>query len=783
MKTKPRTFNAEPVNACGLSNPLSTRLPRVTGVMTETLHQEEPFADMAARFAHEPGTVVLLSGGDLDCARYHILGIHPWLSLTGRPGETTIVIDGTTQVAPQAPLDCLESVLARCRLNPGDTVGPVAAGLFGYLAYDLKDGLEVLPRTTLDDLALPQLCLFAPSLIVVHDKASGATEVHAPIRQGQEIKAVSAAIEEFKHALRSPPLPPGAFSGTGQALKSNFTRSDYTASVKRIREYIAAGDVYQVNLSQRFEMGFGGDSYSLFKALYQRNPAPFFAFVNAGDHQIVSTSPERFLLRSGSRIETRPIKGTRPRGETPEKDREMKSALTHSPKDDAELSMIVDLLRNDLGKVCAGGSVVVALHKRLEAYQNVYHLVSVVEGTLAEGRNSVDLIRATFPGGSITGCPKIRSMEIIDELETLRRHVYTGSIGYISFHDTMDLSIAIRTATIIGDRLVFSLGGGIVFDSDPEDEFEETLHKGRTLMSMFRDAGEGPASETGSGFWVWQDGRLIRQEQATVPVSDLGLQYGFGFFETLRVEKGVACRLQAHLHRFNRTWATLFGQPPPDLTWKAIVAQVVEKNGLTDSSASLKILVTRGDASRTRNNGTLLVIARPYTHRLTALGAPGLTLATYPHRRMSPLADFKTLNYLYYHQAGAWARAQGADEALVLNPDGTISETNTANMLVVSGKTVTRPASSHVLPGVMQAAVCRRLISRGFAIKDRPIYTDAVLNADTVLLTNSLLGAVPALSLDDRPLRCDQSLAAALNSGLFNATEVGDDETTLRGGP
>ena len=260
-----------------------------------------------------------------------------------------------------------------------------------------------------------------------------------------------------------------------------------------------------------------------------------------------------------------------------------------------------------------------------------------------------------------------------------------------------------------------------------------------------------------------------------MPVSDLGLQYGFGFFETIRVEKGNACRLQAHLHRFNRAWVTLFGPAPPDLTWKAIIAQVVKKNGLNDASVALKILATRGDASRARNNGTLLVTARPYTHRLTALGATGLKLATYPHRRTSPLADLKTLNYLYYHLAGAWAREQGADEAVVLNPDGTISETNTANILVVSGNTVTRPGSSHVLPGVMQAAVCRRLIDRGFAIKDRPIYTDAVLNADMVLLTNSLMGAVPALSLDNRPLKCDQSLAAAINRGLFNAAAVGDD--------
>ncbi|MGA6925950.1 MAG: aminodeoxychorismate synthase component I [Desulfosarcina sp.] len=727
---------------------------------------------MAARFSHEPGTVVLLSGGSLDCARYHILGIHPWLMLTGWAGEATVTIDGANHVIPQAPLDVLETILCYCRLGLGDVAGPVAAGLFGYLAYDLKDDLEVLPRTTIDDLGLPQLCLFAPSLIVVHDRTTGTTEVHAPVRQGQDGGEVNTAIDVFLQAVKSSPQATRDFSGNGQSLKSNFTRTDYVASVQRIRDYIAAGDVYQVNLSQRFEMGFGGDSYRLFQNLYQMNPAPFFAYVNAGDHQIVSTSPERFMFRSGSRVETRPIKGTRPRGETPERDREMKTALVNSPKDDAELSMIVDLLRNDIGKVCAKGSVVVAQHKRLEAYQNVYHLVSVVEGTLAEGKDSVDLIRATFPGGSITGCPKIRSMEIIDELETLRRHVYTGSIGYISFHDTMDLSIAIRTATIVGDRLVFSVGGGIVYDSDPEDEYEETLHKGQTLRSVFKGTGEKPARETGSGPWVWQNGRLIRQDQAALPVSDLGLQYGFGFFETIRVEYGIVCRLQAHLNRFNRTWAVLFGVSPPDLTWKDIIAQVIDKNGLGDAAAAVKILATRGDGRNAKFNGALMVTARPYTHRLSALGTTGLKLAIYPHRRMSPLADHKTMNYLYYHRAGAWAREQGANEAVVLNPDGTISETNTASILVVSGKTVTRPRSSHVLPGVMQAAVSRRLHALGFSIEDRPIHPDAVLDADLLLLTNALMGAVPASSLDNQPLKGDNSLVAALNRDLFNPTEI-----------
>lgn len=748
-------------------NRLNDYLGGLGGVRTEALDLQEPFIDMAARFAHAPGSVVLLSGGDLDCSRYHILGIHPWLTLSGRLGESTLVIDGATHAIPQAPLDVLQTVLDRCRLDMGDAAAPVAAGIFGYLAYDLKDSLESLPRTSIDDLGLPHLFLVAPSLIVVHDKSSKTTTMHAPVRQDQGVGGANAAIDAFLHTLKSPPPAAGDFSGTGPSLKSNVTCFDHMNAVQRIRDYIAAGDVYQVNLSQRFEMGFAGDSYSLFKALYQMNPAPFFAYVNAGDHQIVSTSPERFLLRNGSRVETRPIKGTRPRGKTPEQDREMKVALSCSPKDDAELSMIVDLLRNDIGKVCVKGSVAVTQHKRLETYQNVYHLVSVVEGRLAENTNSVNLIRATFPGGSITGCPKIRSMEIIDELECVRRHVYTGAIGYISFHDTMDLSIAIRTATLAGDRLVFSVGGGIVYDSDPEDEYEETLHKGQTLMSVFQGTSERTVSDANTEPWLWQNGRLIPQNQAVVSVADSGLQYGFGFFETIRVDQGVTFRLRGHLDRFNQTWAALFDTAPPDLTWEDIIAQVVEKNGLEDVAAAVKILATRGDANKIGFDGTLLVTARPYTHRLAVLGASGLKLATYPHRRMTPLADHKTLNYLYYHQAGAWAREQGADEAVILNPDGSVSETNTANILALVGRTVIHPSSPHVLPGVMLDAVLRRFKALGFSIKEHPMFPDKISDATMVLLTNALMGAVPALSLDGRQLTIDSALIDTINSGFF----------------
>ncbi|PID40375.1 MAG: aminodeoxychorismate synthase, component I [Proteobacteria bacterium] len=723
---------------------------------------------MAARFAGEPGTVVLLSGGDLDCARYHILALRPWLMLTGWLGKASLIVDQRAVDVTGRPLDVLQALLDRCRLECGDVTDPVVAGLFGYLAYDLKDDLERLPRTCVDDLKRPTLYLAAPSVLVVHDKVAGTTHAHVPIRGNHGAPEADEIIEAFSRELKTPQPTRIGFSADGGRLISNFSRNEYEAAVGRIREYIAAGDVYQVNLSQRFEARLRGDAYDLFLALYKKNPAPFFAFVNTGDHQIVSTSPERFILRSGNRVETRPIKGTRPRGRTPEQDEKMKAELSASPKDDAELSMIVDLLRNDIGKVCAGGSVVVAQHKRLEVYRNVYHLVSVVEGTLAQGKDAVDLIRATFPGGSITGCPKIRSMEIIDELETHRRHVYTGSIGYVSFHDTMDLSIAIRTATILGDRIVFSVGGGIVYDSDPADEYEETLHKGRTLMTVFEGTHRPETDESASGPWVWMNGKLISQEQAMVPATDLGMQYGFGLFETIRVEKGAVCRLQAHLDRFHRSWKTVFDEVPPDVTWRDIIVQVVMKNGLGDVPVAVKIMATRGTLQASPFNGTLLVTARPYLHKLTEIGAEGLRLATYEHPRLTPLADHKSLNYLYYHQAGAWARKNGADEAVILNPDGTVSETHTANLLVVRGRTVTRPLSPYVLPGVMQAAACRRLEKLGYTFLEEPVRPKGLRDADAVLLTNALMGVVPAFSLDNRPLKTNMPLIENLNRWLFS---------------
>jgi para-aminobenzoate synthetase component 1 len=350
-------------------------------------------------------------------------------------------------------------------------------------------------------------------------------------------------------------------------------------------------------------------------------------------------------------------------------------------------------------------------------------------------------------------------MEIIDELEPARRHLYTGAIGYISFHDSMDLSIAIRTATVVNDKIVFSVGGGIVYDSDPADEFEETLHKGKTLMAVFGDDRSADPERP----LLWQNGRLVPAAAAAIPLADEGLQYGNGIFETIRTDRASPLLLKAHTARFETAWRRFFPGDPPDLGWSDVIGQVVRSNRLEKTTAAVKIIATRGTRDRAPYDFNLIVTARPYTHRLAETGAAGLRLLTYPHPRQSPLADFKTLNYLFYLEAGRWARRRGADEALILNPDGTVSETNSANLLLLMENQVVRPVSVHVLPGVMERAACDALAARGYDIGSEVLMPGNLQQADAVILTSSLIGAVPVIEVDGVPLKPATALCDEIN--------------------
>ncbi len=435
-------------------------------------------AELFSAVRQRPYAMLLLSGGDLDCAGYSIMGWDPFLVLTAKGRRVVVQQDGDSRVYEANPFDVLEDVLGALELPGESPLAPLAAGGLGFLAYDLKNHLERLPTSAVDDLGLSEMVFAFPRRLVVHDRRAGTFQQVTLTYEDHQGRRTPSG-----EALRWPPEEPLGSYRVGM-VQSNFTREAYLKSITRIREYIRQGDVYQVNLTQRFSFPLTGEPYHLCQRLFQINPAPFYAFLNCGDFQILSTSMERFLYRRGDYLETRPIKGTRPRGATPAADAELRRELAESRKDDAELSMIVDLLRNDLGKVCLPRTVQVREHKRLEAYQNVYHLVSIVTGQARPECSAVDILKATFPGGSITGCPKIRAMEIIDELEPHVRHVYCGAIGYLGLHRNLDLNVAIRTAIISQGRGHFAVGGGIVYDSREEDEYEETLHKGRTLFRL-----------------------------------------------------------------------------------------------------------------------------------------------------------------------------------------------------------------------------------------------------------------------------------------------------------
>ncbi len=734
----------------------ASQLPILKRIRTEAVSLTVPFELAAARFAGQTGTVLLLSGSDQDCARYHILGVWPWLTLSSREDRLVIKAGDETRYKTGDPFDLLHQVMDQYPLNGVPDSLPVAGGLLGYFSYDLKDRIETLPRTSAST-GLPDMLLYAPSVLLVQDRIKDTTTLCLPVFECSEGEARAEELKSRFLAHLDSPWQDDGFFVDERGLSSCFTKAEYMRAVDRVIAYLKAGDIYQANLSQQFETRFKGDCYGLFLELFKRNPAAFFSYINAGDHVVVSTSPERFVQLSGTRVESRPIKGTLARGKDPASDRENGERLKKSLKDDAELTMIVDLMRNDLSRVTVHDSVVVTEHKRLEPYDNVFHLVSLVQGDLLPGKTAVDLIRATFPGGSITGCPKIRSMEIIDELEPVRRHIYTGSVGYLSFHGTMDLSIAIRTATIRDDRLVFSVGGGIVFDSDPEIEFQETLDKGKTLMDTLRQAARGYIEPPRK---AWINGKLIDQDRAAVSAAGPGVQYGAGLFETIRVENGVPLFLADHVRRMKSSWQALFetGRPAgvagvgqgsiwPDITWSAVIKQLIQENDLCHGICAVKLICCPGN-----EDSIAAAFIRPYTHRLEALGVDGLDLAVSPEPRQSPLADHKTLNYLVYDRAGAWAREQGAHEALILNPDETVSETNTANIFAVDEQTLILPVSSHVLPGVTLSRLKAVMKDRGYRIVARPMTWQALTELPNVLVSNSLMGVVRVNRINDRKI-------------------------------
>jgi para-aminobenzoate synthetase component I len=472
------------------------------------IEQERGFApeSLLPSLRQEPGLMLLHSGmSDPNQGRYSLLVARPFLTFRAYGTRCELRIGNTQREQFGNPWLILEQLLDRFELsNELDLPFPLG-GCFGFWGYDLKNHLELrLPRRAPNDLQLPDCHLGFYDSLVVFDLHLGKTWIVAtgfhpdgtrsPLRAQQQADFWLARLAAGQGSESS--LPPAPCPAPGAPLRwtSTMTPDDFVQSIHQAQAYIRNGHIYQVNLAHRLELDCPFSPRHLFQRLLTVSPAPFAAFLDARDFQLVSSSPELFLRISGRHIRTRPIKGTRPRSTDPTRDTQLGFELQTCPKEMAELVMITDLLRNDLGRIAQFGSVCVSDLARLERFSHVQHLVSTVEGRLRPQVSHLRALAACFPGGSITGAPKIRAMEIIDELEPVARGPYTGALGYIGFNQESQLSILIRTAVCRQDTAWFHVGAGIVSDSNPEAEYEETIAKAHGFFAAIAPASSQVAS-------------------------------------------------------------------------------------------------------------------------------------------------------------------------------------------------------------------------------------------------------------------------------------------------
>jgi anthranilate synthase component 1 len=442
-----------------------------------------------------------VTGGEVR-GRYSIIGCKPDLiwechGQDSRLNRSARYDRDAFEPCSAPPLEALRALLAESAIDMPDDLPAAAAGLFGYLGYDMIRLVEHLPHVNPDPLGLPDAVLMRPSIIAVLDGVKGEVTVVSPawVSSGLSARAAYAqAAERVSDALRDlERVPVTASREMGEARPvsppvSNFAKADYLAAVDRAKDYIRAGDIFQVVPSQRWTQDFPEPPFALYRALRRTNPSPFMFFFNFGPFQIVGASPEILVRAFKGQVTIRPIAGTRKRGATPEEDKALEADLLSDPKELAEHLMLLDLGRNDVGRVAKIGTVKPTEEFIVERYSHVMHIVSNVVGELREGEDALSALLAGLPAGTVSGAPKVRAMEIIDELEPEKRGVYGGGVGYFSAGGDMDMCIALRTAVVKDGKLYIQAGGGVVYDSDPEAEFEETVNKSRAIRRAAEDA-------------------------------------------------------------------------------------------------------------------------------------------------------------------------------------------------------------------------------------------------------------------------------------------------------
>ncbi len=442
-----------------------------------------------------------VTGGEVR-GRYSVVGMKP--DLIWKCHGTTAQINRQARFDPQAfvpetaaPLDSLRALIAESRVDLPEGLPAIASGLFGYLGYDMIRLVEHLPDVNPDPLGLPDAVLLRPSVVAVLDGVKGEVTLVAPAWHASGLSARAAyaqAAERVMDALRdldraaTIPRDLGEAAGVGDPV-SNFTHAGYKAAVERAKEYIRAGDIFQVVPSQRWAQRFDLPPFALYRSLRRTNPSPFLFFFNFGGFQVIGASPEILVRLRDGEVTVRPIAGTRMRGATPEEDKALELDLLADQKELAEHLMLLDLGRNDVGRVAKVGTVRPTEQFIIERYSHVMHIVSNVVGQIADGEDALSALLAGLPAGTVSGAPKVRAMQIIDELEPEKRGVYGGGVGYFAGNGEMDFCIALRTAVLKDEVLYIQAGGGVVYDSDPEAEYQETVNKSRALRRAAEDAG------------------------------------------------------------------------------------------------------------------------------------------------------------------------------------------------------------------------------------------------------------------------------------------------------
>jgi anthranilate synthase component 1 len=433
--------------------------------------------------------------------RYSIIGLEPdltWRTIAGRAEvNRTPRRDAAFAPCNEPPLTALRALVAESRIELPDTLPPMAAGIFGYLGYDMVRLMEELPQPNPDPIGIPDAILMRPTIVVVFDAVADMITIVTPVRPEQGVTAKTAlarAGERLSAIVDALDRPLDHSAANGQAGPiavlpgSNTTPAEYERMVRTAKEYIAAGDVFQVVLSQRFESPFELPPFSLYRALRRTNPSPYLYFLDLGDFAVAGSSPEILVKVSGGTVTIRPIAGTRPRGASPHEDKALEIELLADPKERAEHLMLLDLGRNDVGRVAKIGTVKVTDQFFVERYSHVMHIVSNVEGALTEKHDAIDALAAGFPAGTVSGAPKVRAMEIIDELEKEKRGLYAGAVGYFSAAGEMDTAIVLRTALIKDGKMYVQAGAGIVADSDPKSEQQECVNKAKALFRAAEEA-------------------------------------------------------------------------------------------------------------------------------------------------------------------------------------------------------------------------------------------------------------------------------------------------------